>query len=215
MSADSPIEMTLSIHPRVVETDSESKSTGQEFSLTMGRNQLGEAQNSDASLMCCLEAAKKGEGEDANGVQCFWDRGILMRKWLSQNAKESGLSPDYQIVLPSGYRTAVLKLAHDHSLSGHLGSNKTFKRVAKYFYWPGLRSAVSRYCRSCHTCQLAGKPNQIIRPAPLQPILVMGEPFERLILDCVGPLPKSKAGYQYILTLMCATTRFPEAVPFT
>ncbi len=85
--------------------------------------------------------------------------------------------------------------------------------MAKYFYWPGLRSAVSRYCRSCHTCQLAGKPNQIIRPAPLQPIPVMGEPFERLILDCVGPLPKSKAGYQYILTLMCSTTRFPEAVP--
>ncbi len=138
---------------------------------------------------------------------------VLMYKWLSQNAKESGLSPDYQIVLPSGYQTAVLKLAHDHSLSGHLGSNKTFKRVAKYFYWPGLRSAVSRYCRSCHTCQLSCKPNQIIRPAPLQPIPVMEEPFERLILDCVGPLPKSKAGYQYILTLMCMSTRFPEAVP--
>ncbi len=138
---------------------------------------------------------------------------VLMCKWLSQNAKESGLSPDYQIVLPSGYQTAVLKLAHDHSLSGHLGSNKMFKRVAKYFYWPGLRSAVSRYCRSCHTCQLSCKPNQIIRPAPLQPIPVMEEPFERLILDCVGPLPKSKAGYQYILTLMCMSTRFTETVP--
>ncbi len=41
----------------------------------------------------------------------------------------------------------------------------------------------------------------------------MGEPFERLILDCVGPLPKSKSGHQYVLTLMCAATRFPEAVP--
>lgn len=136
-----------------------------------------------------------------------------MRKWLSQKAKEADLSPEYQIVLPFGYRAAVLKLAHDHPLSGHLGSTKTFMRVAKYFYWPGLRSAVAKHCRSCHTCQLAGKPNQIIRPAPLQPIPVMGEPFERLILDCVGPLPKSKAGYQYILTLMCAATRFPEAIP--
>ncbi len=35
----------------------------------------------------------------------------------------------------------------------------------------------------------------------------MNEPFERLILDCVGPLPK------YILRLMCAATRLPEAVP--
>lgn len=41
----------------------------------------------------------------------------------------------------------------------------------------------------------------------------MNEPFERLILDRVGPLPKSKSCHQYILTLMCAATRFPEAVP--
>ena len=40
-----------------------------------------------------------------------------------------------------------------------------------------------------------------------------GEPFERLIIDCVGPLPKSKSGHQSLLTLMCATTRYPEAIP--
>ncbi|KAI2647623.1 Retrovirus-related Pol polyprotein [Labeo rohita] len=41
----------------------------------------------------------------------------------------------------------------------------------------------------------------------------MGELFERLILDCVGPLPKSREGYQYILSFMCVATRFSEAVP--
>jgi len=29
----------------------------------------------------------------------------------------------------------------------------------------------------------------------------------------VGPLPKSKRGNQYILTITCASTRFPEAIP--
>lgn len=47
----------------------------------------------------------------------------------------------------------------------------------------------------------------------LCPIPVMGEPFEWLILDCVGPLHKSQEEYQYILSLMCVATRFPEAVP--
>lgn len=32
-------------------------------------------------------------------------------------------------------------------------------------------------------------------------------------MDCVGPLPKTKSGHQYILTLMCAATRYPEAIP--
>ena len=30
-------------------------------------------------------------------------------------------------------------------------------------------------------------------------------------MDCVGPLPKTKSGNQYLLTIMCASTRFPEA----
>ena len=29
----------------------------------------------------------------------------------------------------------------------------------------------------------------------------------------MGPLPKTKAGNQFLLTVMCASTRFPEAIP--
>ncbi|KAL0151722.1 hypothetical protein M9458_052948 [Cirrhinus mrigala] len=56
-----------------------------------------------------------------------------------------------------------------------------------------VKKDVSRYCRTCHECQLMGKPNQKIPPAPLVPVPVICEPFEHVILDCVGPLPKSKA----------------------
>ena len=49
--------------------------------------------------------------------------------------------------------------------------------------------------------------------APLQPIPAVEEPFSRVIVDCVGPLPKTKAGNQYLLTVLCASTRFPEAIP--
>ena len=41
----------------------------------------------------------------------------------------------------------------------------------------------------------------------------MEEPFSRIIVDCVGPLPKTRSGNQYLLTVMCASTRFPEAIP--
>lgn len=33
------------------------------------------------------------------------------------------------------------------------------------------------------------------------------------LVDCVGPLPKTKSGNKYVLTMMCAATRHPEAVP--
>ena len=32
-------------------------------------------------------------------------------------------------------------------------------------------------------------------------------------MDCVGPLPKTKGGNQYLLTVMCDSTRFPEVIP--
>ena len=76
-----------------------------------------------------------------------------------------------------------------------------------------MKSDVAQYCRSCHVCQITGKPNQVIPPAPLKPVPVMGEPFERILVDCVGPLQRSKSGHIYLLTLMCAATRYPEAIP--
>ena len=32
------------------------------------------------------------------------------------------------------------------------------------------------------------------------------------IIDCVGPLPKTKSGSEFLLAVMCASTRFPEAI---
>ena len=60
---------------------------------------------------------------------------------------------------------------------------------------------------------MVGKSNQIIPKAPLQPTPAVQEPFSRIIVDCVGPLPKTRSGNQYLLTTICASTRFPEAIP--
>ena len=60
---------------------------------------------------------------------------------------------------------------------------------------------------------MVGKPNQTIPKAHLQPIPAFDEPLSRIIIDCVGPLSKTKSGHEYLLTIMCASTRFPEAIP--
>ena len=71
-------------------------------------------------------------------------------------------------------------------MAGHLGVRKTHDRILNHFWWPTLRKDVSEYCRSCHTCQVVGKPNQKIPAAPLKPIPAFDEPFSRVIVDCVG-----------------------------
>jgi len=41
----------------------------------------------------------------------------------------------------------------------------------------------------------------------------MGEPFSEIVIDVVGPLPKSKNGCEYIFTIIDRATRYPEAIP--
>jgi hypothetical protein len=137
-----------------------------------------------------------------------------MRKWRPPDVPaDEDWRVIHQIVVPVKYRNDIMVLAHEFPTGGHMGVNKTHKRILQYFYWPQIRKDVSKYCRTCHTCQLVGKPNQGIKKAPLYPIPAFDQPFARLIIDCVGPLPRTRSGNNYLLTMMCSSTRFPEAVP--
>ena len=178
------------------------------------RSQLSKEQHKDPEISPLFQKAVC-ETDLAQDPICFYIKnGILMRKWRSPEIPaDDEWAVNHQIVVPKIYRSEILSLAHETPLSGHLGVNKTYHKILNHFYWPGLKSDVSNYCRSCHTCQVVGKPNQVIPKAGLQPIPAFDEPFSRIIIDCVGPLPKTKSGNEYLLTIMCASTRFPEAIP--
>ena len=40
---------------------------------------------------------------------------------------------------------------------------------------------------------------------------IIGEPFARLAMDVVGPLPRTATGKQYVLVISDYATRYPEA----
>ena len=146
---------------------------------------------------------------------CFYLKsGVLMRKWRPRDAPaDEEWQVNHQIVVPRKYRQEILSLAHESPMAGHLGVNKTYFRILTHFYWLHLRKDVSEFCKCCDICQRVGKPNQTIPVAPLKPIPVCNEPFSQVIIDCVGPLPKTSSGNQYLLTIMCRFTHFPEAIP--
>ena len=118
-----------------------------------------------------------------------------------------------QIVLLFCFRGEVLWLAHETPLAGHLGVKKIQAHLLKQFYWPTVCRDVVTFCRSCHTCQIAGKAGHSLPIALLQPTPVVEAPFSQVIIYCVGPLPRTKKGHEYLLNLMDVATCFPEAVP--
>lgn len=181
--------------------------------LPVTREELIAAQIEDVGLAKCFSSMLPLSDKNRKGVTYFFEKGLLMRKWTPRADLENDWSSVSQIVVPAPFQTKVLSLAHDIPWSGHLGVTKTYDRLLRHFFWPGMKRDVARYCRTCSTCQVVGKPNQVISPAPLCPIPVMGEPFEKVIIDCVGPLPRTKSGNQFLLTIMCTATRYPEAIP--
>lgn len=70
-------------------------------------------------------------------------------------------------------RQEILRLAHNGSMVGPIGVNKTHN-----FLRPGLKNYVVAYCTSCRVCQLTGKPNQTVPVASFQPIHAFDKPFQ-------------------------------------
>lgn len=135
--------------------------------------------------------------------RCFVVDGVLMCL-TTTNGRMS-----HSIVLPKQLRLKILKLAHN--MSGHFGAGATRALINPYFTWPGLYKDIKNYVKSCVECQ---KFNKSLPPkAPLVSPEVIVTRFEKLAVDIVGPLEKSKQGYRFLLTAIDLATGFPFAYP--
>ena len=116
-----------------------------------------------------------------------------------------------QLVLPRVCHGTVMSLAHSIPLAGHLGKKKTTNRVLQRFYWPTIHRDIAEFCRTCESCQKCSSRKGV--RAPLVPLPIISQPFERITMDIVGPLPRSRLGNRYVLVICDYATRYPEAVP--
>ena len=175
--------------------------------LDFSAGELQKMQQADPSLEKIQEAAR-GVPNSAGGG--FFERnGLLYRRWVPPGREEEQRVE--QLVLPYQCRKAVLEVGGEIPMAGHLGTEKTRQRIIRRFYWPTVFRDVDRFCKGCVNCQKSGKHR--IPKAPMIPLPVIAEPFTRVAMDIVGPIPKSKSGYNYILVVCDYATQYPEAVP--
>jgi hypothetical protein len=125
---------------------------------------------------------------------CFYPKGARRRR-----------------IVPVSLRPMLLTYFHDAVLSGHLGARKTFLKIATNFWWPKLRAEILSYVRMCYLCQRV-KPAQDTRVG-LHLASPSSQPMERLFIDFVGPLTRTKRGNLAILVIVDAFSKFVVFCP--
>ncbi|KAJ8050432.1 hypothetical protein HOLleu_03637 [Holothuria leucospilota] len=180
----------------------------------ISREELLTAQKADPTLFRTREMAAQGTVKTTrfgHFSKFYWSDGLLYREFKSPKFHFG--EPISQLVIPKKFMDYVLRLAHESILGGHLGSKKTFDKLATNFFWPGVQAEVTHFCRSCDACQRT-LPKGRAGKAPLGNMPLIGTPWQRIAMDLVGPIaPHTERGNRYILTIVDYATRYPEAIP--
>ena len=170
--------------------------------LELSAQELIRLQKTDDTLAQVREAV-------SNDSNFFNQGGLLYRKWRPPGRGEE--SEIEQLILPKTCQRKVLELGHEIPLAGHLGVTKSRQRVLRRFYWPTVFKDIEEFCKCCRECQKSNAHKT--PPAPLIPLPIITEPFRRIAMDIVGPLPPSRSGNRFVLVICDYATRYPEAIP--
>ncbi|XP_066940928.1 uncharacterized protein [Macrobrachium rosenbergii] len=177
------------------------------------RSQLIAARHEDDELLPLREGAFTQEEHfrDLTKEGYLLEDGVLFR--VSLGMEEPADITHQVVVVPRKLQVQVLQLAHD-GLGGHFVVIRTTKLLEGRFYWPRWRS-VKTYIASCPSCQIAGKPNEVVPKAPLQNIAPVSVPFQDVVIDFYTPegRKKTKTGNTHTLSIIDWLTRYPEVIP--
>lgn len=156
-----------------------------------------------------LQPAWETEGRKKKVNVWFYEEdGMLYHHWESLVNGE-GLAIE-KLVLPVAARKTVMAVAHDILLAGHVGKKRSVQRVLQRFYWPSVYRDMAEWCKCCAICQKCSRRRKGY--VPLMPLPVIEKPFGRIVIDIVGPLPRSRSGNSYVLVVCDYATRYPEAI---
>ena len=165
---DNEIKKSLDPSLSDIQTDSSKSCHSPPRSIDKGHDTLSKSlliqeQQNDREISKLIFRALT-EDEISQVPMCYYIKnGILMRKWRPFDVPaDDEWAVYHQVVVPKSYRHEIVSIAHESPMSDNLGINKAYHKIINHFYWPGLKSDVSKYCITCHTCQMVGKPNQTI-----------------------------------------------------
>lgn len=160
---------------------------------------IQEEQKRDPNIVKIIDKLNQPHGQTQKGFQI--KEGSLYKKNFDP------LGKTWLPVIPRQLRFSILRELHDVPTAGHLGFARTYDRIRKRFYWPGMYRDIRRYVAKCRDCQRRKCPSQR-PPGLLMPLPPTYEPFQRVGIDLLGRFPVSTSGQRWIIVCTDYLTKF-------
>ena len=120
----------------------------------------------------------------------------------------------HRLCIPSGpIRLRLLQEFHDCISSGHPGRDRTYSRLSRHYYWPGIGKDVKKFVKTCDVCQRTT--GSQIRAGLLQSLPVPKHPWESISMDFIVGLPRTAQGHDAIYTFVDRLTKYVHLCPTT
>lgn len=157
-------------------------------------------QYQDDKLKRLIDQLKNGSAatEITNNYALVDDR--LYRKTLHGN----------RLVVPALARWKLVQMHHDDI--GHVGFQKCADLIKKDYWFPKMTRFIKKYVTACLYCAY-GKGDYGKKEGKLFPIPKPTEPMLMVHVDHLGPFCKTLKGYQYMLVVTDAFSKFVIAEP--
>ena len=182
---------------------------------------LQENQQRDEAISPLLKAKRSGRRigqEEKNSLSAEAQELIDLEEHIDlgedgllyyRSPNPEGLQVRHLLILPEEMREEVLRVAHESS--GHKGVEVTFSALKKFVFFPRMKREVAGFVAACRACQArTGRPPDQRHTYAAR---IDGFPFQRISIDLVGPLRRSRNGNTYILTCRDTFSRWLEAFP--
>ncbi|CAK9829637.1 Retrovirus-related Pol polyprotein from transposon 17.6 [Anthophora retusa] len=179
----------------------------------LGKERLGDYEGLGKWLMIINDILKDTNkiGIKNNEVS-EQDKNTLRRMLLFFNdtVKEIEYAPNPIKELTEEEIREIIKENHD--LVGHPGVQKTYSRIKIDHNIPDLFKRIQQYIETCDTCQRA----KLTRIRPREEPCISDTPLnpnDKIAMDILGPLQRTKKGNQYILSIHDEMTKYLILVP--
>ncbi|KAJ9561636.1 LOW QUALITY PROTEIN: hypothetical protein OSB04_006796 [Centaurea solstitialis] len=109
-------------------------------------------------------------------------------------------------------RKLIMDEAHQSKYSIHPGADKMYKGLKEHYWWPGMKKDIATYVNKCLTCAKIKAEHQK-RAGLLQQPEIPEWKWERISMDFVTKLPKTKKGHDSLWVIVDRLTKSAHFLP--